>query len=109
MATIFKVLGQVNPPLNTLSTLYTVPAFSSTVVSTITICNQSAIAAAFSIAVRPAGAIIANQHYINYNTLISANATLTISIGITLATTDVISVSAASTSVSFMAFGSEIA
>jgi hypothetical protein len=109
MATIFKVLGQVNPPANTLVTLYTVPAFNSTVIGTISVCNQSSSNSTYSIAVRPAGAAIANQHYINFNTSIPANDTITISIGITLAATDVISVSASDTSVSFMAFGSEIA
>jgi hypothetical protein len=40
MATTYKVLGQLNPAATTPTTLYTVPASTSTVVSTITICNQ---------------------------------------------------------------------
>jgi|LauGreDrversion2_3_1035106.scaffolds.fasta_scaffold15770_2 membrane-bound inhibitor of C-type lysozyme len=41
MATTYKVLGQSNPAAATATTLYTVPAATSTVVSTINICNQS--------------------------------------------------------------------
>jgi hypothetical protein len=108
MATTYKILGQLNTPLNTLDTLYTVPALTSTVISTIAVCNQSNTATTYSIAVRPAGEAINNKHYINYNTPIPANDTITISIGITLAATDVISANAASTSLSFLAFGSEI-
>jgi hypothetical protein len=108
MATTYKILGQLNTPLNTLDTLYTVPALTSTVISTIAVCNQSNTATTYSIAVRPAGEAIANKHYINYNTPMPANDTVTLKIGITLAATDVISVSAGSATVSFLAFGSEI-
>ena len=40
MATVYKVLGQVNPSATTLTTLYTAP--SGAVVSTLAICNQGA-------------------------------------------------------------------
>ena len=108
MATTYRVLGQVNTAPNTLTALYTVPAGTSTVISTIAVCNQAASTATYSIAIRPAGAAINNKHYINYNTAIPANDTVTISIGITLASTDVVSVTASTATVSFLAFGSEI-
>ena len=41
MATTYKVLGQSNPAATTATTLYTVPAATSAIASTITICNQS--------------------------------------------------------------------
>ena len=53
MATTYKVLGQSNPAATTATTLYTVPSATSTVISTITICNQAATAATFRVAVRP--------------------------------------------------------
>jgi|APGre2960657468_1045069.scaffolds.fasta_scaffold116069_2 hypothetical protein len=108
MATVYKVLGQINPSSSTMTTLYTVPAGTQTVISTISICNQAATTATFTIAVQPAGASILTKHYINYNTSVPANDTITLTLGITLATTDLIACSANSATVSFNAFGSEI-
>jgi hypothetical protein len=109
MATTYKILGQVNTAVDTLTTLYTVPVATSTIISTLAVCNQANTASTYRIAIRPAGATIDLKHYINYNTTVPANDTVTIKIGITLAATDVISVSASSATVSFLAFGSEIA
>lgn len=109
MATTYKVLGQVNPSATTATTLYTVPAATSTVVSTITVCNQASSAATFRIAVRPAGAVLAAQHYIVYGATVPASDTTTLTLGLTLATTDVVTVYASSANLSFNAFGSEIA
>ena len=77
-------------------------------VSTITVCNQASTAGSFRLAIRPAGATLAAQHYIAYDTPIAANDTVALTLGITLATTDVITVYASSASMSFSAFGSEI-
>ena len=108
MATTYKVLGQSNPSATTATTLYTVPASTSTVVSTINICNQANTAGTFRLAIRPAGAVLAAEHYISYDTSISANDSISLTIGITLATTDVITVYASTATMSFAAFGSEI-
>lgn len=108
MATTYKVLGQSNPSATTNTSLYTVPAATSAVLSTVTICNQASTAGTFRIAVRPAGASIATQHYIAYDTPIAANDTIALTLGITLATTDVVTVYASSATMSFAAFGSEI-
>ena len=108
MATTYKVLGQSNPSATTNTTLYTVPSATSAVVSTITVCNQASTAGSFRLAIRPAGATLAAQHYIAYDTPIAANDTVALTLGITLATTDVITVYASSASMSFSAFGSEI-
>ena len=108
MTITYKVLGQSNPAATTATTLYTVPSTTSTVCSTITICNQAATAGSFRIAVRPAGASLAAQHYIAYDTNIPANDVLTMTIGLTLATTDVVTIYASSANISFNLFGSEI-
>lgn len=108
MPTVYKVLGQSAPSATTNTTLYTVPSATATVVSTITVCNRDTSAGTFRIAIRPAGASIANQHYIAYDAAITANNTTTLTLGITLATTDVITVYASSANMSFAAFGSEI-
>ena len=108
MATIYKVLGTSNPSATTATTLYTVPATTSTIVSTINVCNQAAAAGSFRIAIRPAGATLAANHYIAYDTPIPANDSIALTLGITLATTDVITVYASSATMSFLAFGTEI-
>jgi len=108
MPAAYKVLGQSNPSATTLTTLYTVPASTSTVVSTIVIANLSTSAATFRVAVRPAGAGIANQHYLAYDAAVAANDSVFLTLGVSLATTDVVSVYASSANVAFAAFGSEI-
>jgi len=108
MPTTYKVLGQSNPSAATLTTLYTVPSSTSTVVSTVTVANLANASGTFRIAVRPAGASIANQHYVAYDVTIAALDTLTLTLGITLATTDVISVYASAATMAFAAYGSEI-
>jgi glucose-6-phosphate dehydrogenase assembly protein OpcA len=108
MANTYKVLGQSNPSATTATTLYTVPSSTSTVVSTISICNQASSAASYRIAVRPAGATLAAQHYLAYDIALAANDTTALTLGITLATTDVVTVYASSATLSFSAFGSEI-
>jgi hypothetical protein len=109
MATTYKVLGQVNPSATTATTLYTVPSATSAVVSTISVCNQAGTAATFRIAVRPAGASLAAEHYIVYGATVPASDATMITVGLTLATTDVVTVYASSANVSFNAYGSEIA
>ncbi len=108
MPTTYKVLAQSNPSATTATTLYTVPSATSTVVSTITVCNQAASAASFRIAVRPAGATLAAVHYVAYDVALAANDTTAITLGLTLATTDVVTVYASSATLSFHAYGSEI-
>jgi len=108
MPTIYKVLGQLNPSANTASTLYTVPAANSSVVSTLTVCNQIGTAANFRIAVRPAGETLSSKHYLNFDTQVPGNDQLALTIGITLAATDVVTVYANTANVSFNIFGTEL-
>ena len=108
MTTTYKVLGQNNPTANTLTTLYTVPVGANTISSTIAICNIDANTATFRIAVRPSGEAIANKHYLNYNTPIPGNDTITATIGLTLSANDVVSINASSSLLAFSLFGSEI-
>lgn len=108
MATTLKVLGQQNPSATTLTTLYTVGASTSAICSTITVCNRSGTATSFRVAVRPAGASISNEHYLYYDVPIGGNDTFAATIGISLATTDVVSVYATLATLSFNLFGQEI-
>ena len=108
MPVSYKVLGQLNPTINTLSTLYTAPASTNTVISSLTICNQASSNAAYRIAVRPAGAAIDSKHYVSYDTLVPSNDTIALTLGMTLSATDVVSVYSNSSTVSFSLFGTEI-
>lgn len=108
MAATYKVLGQVNPAATTLTTLYTVPSATSAVGSTLAICNQGPTTTV-RVAIRPAGEAIDPKHYIVYNTVVNANDTLFFTIGVSLATTDVVSVYAGTATVSFNLYGSEVA
>ena len=108
MPTAYKVLGQSNPAATTLTTLYTVPASTSAVVSTISIANQAGTSGTYRIAIRPAGAAIDPKHYLVYGATVAASDSVLLTLGVTLATTDVISVYGSSANMSFSAFGSEI-
>ena len=108
MATAYKVLGQSNPSATTATTLYTVPSSTSTVVSTVVICNQTATAATFRLSVRPAGAAQTNAMYLAYDVTVGASDSTALTLGITMATTDVLTVYASTATLSFTAFGSEI-
>jgi hypothetical protein len=109
MATTYKVLGQSNPAATTATTLYTVPAATEAVVSTIVIANLTATAATFRIAIRPNGATLANSQYIAYDITVGASDSTALTLGITLDATDIITVYASTANLTFTAFGSEIA
>jgi hypothetical protein len=59
------------------------------------------------VAIRPAGASISNEHYIYYDVAIAGNDTFIATIGMTLATTDVVSVYATLATLSFNLLGQE--
>lgn len=108
MAQTHKVLGQSNPAAATLTTLYTVPGATSTICSTLSICNTSATSTTFRVAVRPAGAAIATSQYLAYDTAISGNDSVFLTLGISLATTDIVSVYSATNTLAFSLFGVEL-
>ena len=108
MGITYKVLGQINPSANTATTVYTVPSLTSTVLSTVTVCNQSSNPASFRLAVRPSGEAIAAKHYVKYDNPVPGNDTVSLTLGITLAATDVLTANANTATLSFNAFGSEI-
>lgn len=107
MPAVRKVLGQVAPSAATLTTLYTTPASTSAVGSTLVVCNQSPYAAAFRVAVRVAGASITSSQYLFYDVALPGNDTFAATVGMTLATTDVVSVYTSASQVSFTLFGEE--
>lgn len=111
MATTYKRLGAVasSGVIGTADTLYTVPAATATVVSTISICNTSASSATYSIAVSTTTSFV-TAGYVVYQATIAGNDTVGLTFGMTLDATNkyLLCSSSASTTV-FSAFGSEIA
>ena len=108
MAETLKVLAQANPSAATLTGAYTVPGATSTVVSTLMVCNRSAVATSFRISVAVAGAADNNNQYIYYDVAILGNDTFAATIGLSLATTDVVRVYATLATLTFSFFGEEV-
>ena len=109
MPTVYKVLGQAAPANTSNANLYTVPASTSAIVSTLVIANTTATAATADVFVRIAGAAAAASNAILYDASIPANSTATFTLGMTLATTDIITIqTGTANALTFTAFGSEI-
>jgi glucose-6-phosphate dehydrogenase assembly protein OpcA len=108
MATAYKVLGQSNPAATTATTLYTVPASTQAVISTLVVCNQASTAATFRLAVRVGGAALAASQYLAYDVTVGAADSTALTLGITVNATDIVTIYGSSATLSFTAFGSEI-
>jgi len=109
MPQTYKVLGQSAPNAATTANVYTVPASTQAVVSSIVVTNRNNNAnITYRLAVQPAGAALANQHYIAYDSTVTALDTVALSLGLSLGNTDVVSVYSANSNVSFSVFGVEI-
>ena len=73
-----------------------------------TLCNRGGTATTFRLSVAAAGAADATKQYLYYDVSLPANDTFTATVGITLATTDVLRAYAGSANVSVNAFGVEV-
>lgn len=108
MANYYKILGQSSPAATTETDLYAVPALTSTVSSSITICNRGTTQASFRVSITQGGGATSNKDYLYYDVLLAGNDTFVATIGISLATTDVVRVYSSNASLSFQIFGTEI-
>lgn len=108
MATTYKILGQSAPAATTEVDLYTVPAATAAVISTVTVVNRGTANGTYRIYVSPAGAATANANYIVYDATLSPKETITLTLGITLNATDELRIYASSADFSFNAFGTEL-
>jgi len=111
MASSYKVLGQLDITSGpTLTDLYTVPAGTETVISTITICNRATSADTFRLALRTDGDAISDKHYLAYDVPVAASDTTTLTLGVAMQATDVLGVSGSGTAseLSVNAFGAEV-
>lgn len=108
MASSYSILGQSDPSATTLTDLYTVPGLTQTVVSTVTVCNRAATPTSFRLSVATGGAADSDEQYLAYDTPIAANSSFTLTLGISLAATDVVRVYATDAQLSFNIFGVEL-
>jgi hypothetical protein len=108
MPTTYKVLGQATPAATTSTDLYTVPASTSAIVSTIVVCNANTTSTSFRLSVAIAGAVLTNAQYLAFDQVIGGLGTTTFTLGITLAATDKIRCYAGATLVMFNVFGAEL-
>jgi hypothetical protein len=107
----YKRLGAINPSANTQTNVYVVPASTEAVVSTITVCNQAATNASFSLALMPSSIFASPAgaaHFLIRGAVVPAADSLVLTIGLTANTGTVIAANTNSGSLSFAAFGSEI-
>jgi len=108
MANAYKVLAQSAPSAATATNVYTVPAATETVISTVIIANRAATAGSFRLSVRPNGGTQTNAMYCAYDVPVAANDSTTLTLGITLDAADVITVYCSSADMSINIFGTEI-
>ena len=105
MSQAYKVLAQA-VWTGALLDLYTVPASTSAIVSTIVVCETSGADTTFSISVAIAGAVDATKQYLYSSHDLKANETFALTFGIPLAATDLIRGNAAATT-AFNVVGAE--
>jgi len=108
MAKAYKVVGQSAPAANTDTTLYTVPANTSFVGSSLMFCNRSSTAhSTLRIAVIPSGETLDNKHYISYDEILDIRERKSMVVGFSLAAGDKIVVRGSTANLSFTLFGVE--
>jgi hypothetical protein len=111
MANAYLRLGAINPTSNTQSNVYVVPAATSAVISTITICNQSVSNASYSLALMNATEFASPAPaptYIIRGATVPAADTIILTLGLTANAGSILVANTSNSSISFCAFGSQI-
>ena len=108
MPTTYKVLGQVEYDGSGEDTLYTVPASTQSVCSTLAVCNKSSSNQTFDVRIKVNNAADNDKQYLIFEAPVLAKDTLFITIGVTLGAGDVVTVKSSSADVTFQLFGTEL-
>lgn len=109
MATSYKILGQAHLTTTSDTDIYTCPASTETIISTLIVANIGTAATTFNIALREDGDTLADKHYIAKEVPIAANDSTTLTLGMALEATDVVTAAAgAGNLLSLNLFGAEI-
>jgi hypothetical protein len=94
--------------VTTYTTLYSTPAATEAVISTIAICNTAATSATYRIAIMGSAGTPAAENWIVYNAVVAGENTSFITVGISLSSEKFIRVSSSANTVTFSAYVSEI-
>jgi hypothetical protein len=109
MPELFKNLGGGTlPPGGVLTDLYTVPPGTQTVVASVIVCNQLSTGGRFRISHAVGGAADTPSQYLAFDTRISPNDTVILTMGIGMQPGDKLRVQSNSGGLSFNATGDEI-
>ena len=109
MATSYKILGQAHLTTTSDTDIYTCPASTETIISTLIVANIGTAATTFNIALREDGDTLADKHYIAKEVPIAANDSTTLTLGMALEATDVVTCAAGTgNALSINLFGAEI-
>lgn len=113
MAVLYKQLGGAagNGVIGTAANLYSASgtASTSTIVSSIVVCNTSASSATYTIALNTASATYAAGKYVVYQSTIAGNDTVSLALPLIMdPTARYLNVSTSTASVNISAYGSEI-
>ena len=92
----------------TYATLYTTPAATSAVVSSLVVCNTSASPQQYRIGLDTTAGTPAASEWLVYDATIAANDTVALTLGVTLDASKFIRVSSSADTITFSAFLSEI-
>ena len=111
MAQSFKRLGAINPTANTQTNVYVVPAATEAVISTVTICNQSAENVTYSLIQMDASEYASpapTATFLVRGATIPAADTIILTLGMTANAGSIVAENTISDNLSFAIFGSEI-
>ena len=108
MAENYRVLGQAALPADSLTDVYTVPANTEAVVSSIIICNRDTSSHKYRLSVAVGGAGDDVKQYLAYNVTLLPESSDDWTIGATLAAGDVVRAYGDAAQLSVGVFGTEI-
>jgi hypothetical protein len=109
MAIHYRVLGQVVPSaVNTWTQIYPCPTGKEAICSSLTVANLSTDDILYRVRVRQAGAAANDKQIIVYDTAAASGVSQALQLSMTLSAGDLVEIYAASTSIAFNLFGSEL-
>jgi len=109
MASAYKILGQASPSGTAVTTLYTVPSSTETIVSTITATNVTSSVTPFDLYVVPSAGTAGVDNALVYDADLFGNTVQAFTIGLTLSAGDTLQVKTyTANAFTFQAFGQEI-
>ena len=109
MATAYKYAQvQGTASTGTYATLYTTPASTEAVISSLVICNQSSSAITVRVGLDTAAGTPGADECLVYDASVAGNDTVALTLGITMDASKYLRVSSSANTISFSAFLSEI-